>query len=143
MDFQQDNSNKKRKRANRYRRTDGPTISINREAMIFFLKINYLEVNAPVIKNQSFSFFGKLIISSFTNQINIKHRFGYKQMGNYLFSNIRSSSQDISHKQQLNSGREGTLGCLMHYSPKFYNDVIFFLGSTTLGIFINFDWFVH
>ena len=55
-------------------RTDGPTLNIYREAMLFIKK----KVNAPVIKNQSFSFFGKLIISSFTNQINIKHRFGYK-----------------------------------------------------------------
>ena len=34
------------------------------------------------------------------------------------------------------AGREGTLDCLFHLSPKFYNIVFLFVGLTTLGTFI-------
>ena len=34
--------------------------------------------------------------------------------------------------------REGTLGCLLHFSPKFYNNVFLFVSLTTLGAFIEF-----
>ena len=36
------------------------------------------------------------------------------------------------------SRREGTLGCLLHQSPTFYNNVFLFVGLTTLGTFIEF-----
>ena len=39
--------------------------------------------------------------------------------------------------------REGTLSCLLNYSPKFYNFVFLFVCLTTLGTFIEFDWLVH
>ena len=39
--------------------------------------------------------------------------------------------------------REGTLGCLLHQSPKFYINIFLFVGLTTLGTIMNFDWFVH
>ena len=40
-----------------------------------------------------------------------------------------------------NPGRQGTLGCLLHQSPKFFNNVFLFIGWTTLGTFIKF-WLV-
>ena len=36
--------------------------------------------------------------------------------------------------------RKGTIGCLLHQSPKFYNNVFLFVGLTTLGILIV--WFI-
>ena len=36
------------------------------------------------------------------------------------------------------SGREGTLGCVLHYSLKFYDKDFLFVGFTTLGTFIEF-----
>ena len=36
------------------------------------------------------------------------------------------------------SGREGTLGCLLHQAPKFHNNVSLFFAITTLGTFIEF-----
>ena len=43
------------------------------------------------------------------------------------------------------SGRKETLGCVLHKSPKSYNDVFLLVGLTTLGTFIEFliGWFVH
>ena len=38
---------------------------------------------------------------------------------------------------RLNTGREGTLGCLLYQSLKFYNNVFLFVGLTTLGTFIE------
>ena len=37
------------------------------------------------------------------------------------------------------AGWEGTLGCWLHWSPKFYNTVVLFIGSTTLGTLVNFN----
>ena len=42
-----------------------------------------------------------------------------------------------------NAGREGTLGCLLDKSPKFYNNVSLFVALTTLGTLMNFDFLVH
>ena len=39
------------------------------------------------------------------------------------------------------SGREWTLGCLLHWPPKSYNNVFLFFDLTYLGIFIKF-WLV-
>ena len=40
-------------------------------------------------------------------------------------------------RRSLCKRREGgTLGCLLHKSPKFYNNVLLFVGSTTVGTFI-------
>ena len=36
------------------------------------------------------------------------------------------------------TGIEGTLGCLLHKSQKFYINVFLFVGFTTLGTFIVF-----
>ena len=41
------------------------------------------------------------------------------------------------------TGREGTLICLLHLSPKFYYNVFLFVGLTTLETFIKFDWLVY
>ena len=38
----------------------------------------------------------------------------------------------------IQRGREGTLGGLLHQSPKFYNNVSLFVALTTLGTFIEF-----
>ena len=38
----------------------------------------------------------------------------------------------------LQGAREGVLGCLLHYFPKFYNNAFLFLGLTTLGNIIEF-----
>ena len=38
--------------------------------------------------------------------------------------------------------REGTIGCLSHKSPKFYN-ILLLVGWTTLGTLVNFDWLIH
>ena len=35
--------------------------------------------------------------------------------------------------------REGTIGCFLHKSPKFYNNDFLLVGSSTLGTLINFD----
>ena len=37
----------------------------------------------------------------------------------------------------------GTRGCLLHWSPKFNNNVFLLVGLTTLGTSVNFDWLVH
>ena len=39
------------------------------------------------------------------------------------------------------SGSEGTLGCLLHQSPKFYYNFFFFVGLTILGTLIEF-WLI-
>ena len=36
-------------------------------------------------------------------------------------------------------GREGTMGYLLHKSPKFYNDVFLFVTLTTFGNLTNFE----
>ena len=41
----------------------------------------------------------------------------------------------------INSRRERILGCLLHWSQKFYNKVFLFVGLTTMGTFIEF-WMV-
>ena len=38
-----------------------------------------------------------------------------------------------------NPEKDGTMGCLLHWSPKFYNNVFLFVGLTTLGTLVNFD----
>ncbi len=44
-------------------------------------------------------------------------------------------------KSTVIESREGTMDCLLHYSPKFYN-IFVFVGLTTLGT-LNFDWLVY
>ena len=39
------------------------------------------------------------------------------------------------------TGREGTMGCLLYKSPKFYICVFLLFDSTTLGTIIEFGWF--
>ena len=39
--------------------------------------------------------------------------------------------------------REGTLGFLLPKSPLFLNNVLLFVGLTTLGTFIEFFWLAH
>ena len=39
--------------------------------------------------------------------------------------------------------REGTMGCLLHKYPKFYNNVFIFVGLTTLGTLVNFNLLIH
>ena len=34
------------------------------------------------------------------------------------------------------------MGCLLHKSTKFYNNVFLFVGLTTLATFTEFDWFI-
>ena len=41
------------------------------------------------------------------------------------------------------SEREGTMGCLSLKSPKFYKTVFLFVGLSTLGTLMNFDWLVY
>ena len=43
--------------------------------------------------------------------------------------------------QDYKSGRKGTMVCLLHSSPKFYNNVFLFVGLSTFGTFIEF-WLV-
>ena len=43
---------------------------------------------------------------------------------------------------KVKAKREGTMGCLLHQSPKFYNNVFLFISFTTLGTLVNFDWLV-
>ena len=38
----------------------------------------------------------------------------------------------------LNAGRDGTLDCILHQSPKFYHNVFLFDGLKTQGTFIEF-----
>ena len=42
----------------------------------------------------------------------------------------------------MNREREGTMGCLLHKYPKFYNTVFFFVGLTTLGNIEDLDLLV-
>ena len=44
-----------------------------------------------------------------------------------------------TQKFERDPEREGTWGCL-HWYPKFYNNVFLFVGLTTLGTFIDFDF---
>ena len=37
----------------------------------------------------------------------------------------------------LSAGMEGTMGCLLHYSPKFCNNGFLFVGLITLGTFFK------
>ena len=48
---------------------------------------------------------------------------------------LQKLSQKMLNKRV--AGREGTIGCLFHQSPKFYNNVFLFVDLTTLGIFIE------
>ena len=53
------------------------------------------------------------------------------------------NSFKVSGGARLNSGREGTLSCLLHQSPNFNNNVYLFVGLTTFGLLLNLDWLVH
>ena len=44
---------------------------------------------------------------------------------------------------QNNPGREGTSGCLLHLSPKFYYVVFLFFVLTTLGTFNGIDLLIN
>ena len=35
------------------------------------------------------------------------------------------------------------MSCLLHQSPKFDNNVLIFVGLTTLVAFVKFDWLIH
>ena len=35
------------------------------------------------------------------------------------------------------------MGCLSHYSPKFYYNVFLFVGLSTVGTLVNFTWIVQ
>ena len=50
-----------------------------------------------------------------------------------------------SHMDRYSRERErgGTMGCLLHKSSKFYNNIFLFVGLTTLGNLVNFDWLVN
>ncbi len=48
-------------------------------------------------------------------------------------------NSEFTSETALTPEREGTLGCLLHLSPKSYNNV----DLKTQGTFIEFDWFVH
>ena len=56
---------------------------------------------------------------------------------------ILSSRQNRILLQQHIPGKEGTIGCLLHQSPKIYNNVFVFVDLTTLGTLVNFDWLFH
>ena len=55
---------------------------------------------------------------------------------NFHYINKRINSTSIT--TICTSGREGTIGCLLHKSPKFYNIVFLFVGLRTLETFIKF-----
>ena len=55
-------------------------------------------------------------------------------MNTYMYS-----SDNFSIKDQ----REGTMGCLLHWSPRFYSNVFLLVGLTTLGTSVNFDCLFH
>ncbi len=38
---------------------------------------------------------------------------------------------------------EGTMSCLLHYSPKFYINAFLFVGLTSLVTLVNFDWLFY
>ena len=50
---------------------------------------------------------------------------------------------NIMNTYMNNTEREGTMDCLLHLSQKFYNNVLFFVGLTTLGTLGIFDWCIH
>ena len=62
-------------------------------------------------------------------------------------NNFHSAEEEIKNTSSwqvevLNfPGREGTLGCLLNWSPKFYNNIFLFVGLTLFGTFIKF-WLV-
>ena len=57
---------------------------------------------------------------------------------------MHSCSQWSSYLQLISyPGREGTLGYLLHQSPKFYINVFMFVGLTFLGTLVNFDWLIQ
>ena len=35
------------------------------------------------------------------------------------------------------------MGCLLHLSPNFYDNVFLFAGLTSVGTLYNFNWLVH
>ena len=43
----------------------------------------------------------------------------------------------------LEPEKEGTMGYLLHKSPKFYYNVFLFIGLNTLGTLNEFDWLVY
>ena len=54
-------------------------------------------------------------------------------------TNHQHLNQVISRREGslgFNSGREGTLGCLLHQSKKFYDNVFLFVSLKTFGTFI-------
>ena len=59
-----------------------------------------------------------------------------------IFYHKIKNIDEITPEENIFSGREGTFGCLLHYYPKFYNNVFIFVGLITLGTFIEF-WLVY
>ena len=53
------------------------------------------------------------------------------------------TTNPVLPRMYISSGREETLGCLLHRSPKFYNNVSSFVGSMNLGFKVNFDHLDH
>ena len=46
-------------------------------------------------------------------------------------------SEYLHTKQQKKSGRNGTLGCILHWSAKFYNHVVLFVEVKLWGLLNN------
>ena len=61
-----------------------------------------------------------------------------ERTGQYRLKWQKNPLQVIWECKDPISGREGTLSCLLDWSPKFYNNVFLFLGAKTLGTFIEF-----
>ena len=47
-----------------------------------------------------------------------------------------------SSEREREREKGGTMGYLLNYSPKFYYNVILFVGLTSLGTWVKFDWFI-
>ena len=64
----------------------------------------------------------------------------------HMYRNIKSLEPHIfttaktSHSLIKKPEREGTMGCLLHQYPKFYNKVFLFFGLITIRTWVNFDW---
>ena len=58
-------------------------------------------------------------------------------LGNFFVSKNCFNKGNISLP-----GREGSLGCLLHQTPKFNNNVFLFNSLTTLGTWILICWFI-
>ena len=84
------------------------------------------------------------VIKQFQNSIFYKSRENHvsPKLRQSDISNYRVASLLIKKNNKYQRERKGTMG-ILHWSPKFYNNVFLLVDLKTLGTLVNFDKLVY